>query len=188
MELRLSCYLVLLSIDSKTRQQDSHSSVTWPISTWESHSTKSKGTGNFKHHNARVISLECFPKFRHTRDGGMSFASSKPDLISMEIFIMLSFLWYTVECYYDAVHYNMILHISLQELRQNINQKLNPLKTSYTLPWRAIYWVSFMNIFAKIDRIITALHCIWTWLCPCEWNFIWTIPKDLFDDTWSAII
>ena len=30
-ELWLSCYLVLLSIDSKTRLQDRHSSVTWPI-------------------------------------------------------------------------------------------------------------------------------------------------------------
>ena len=30
-ELWLSCYLVLLSIDSKTRWQDSRSSVTWPI-------------------------------------------------------------------------------------------------------------------------------------------------------------
>ena len=30
-KLWLSCYLVLLSIDSKNRQQDSHSSVTWPI-------------------------------------------------------------------------------------------------------------------------------------------------------------
>ena len=30
-KLRLSCYLVLLSIDSKTRSQDSQSSVTWPI-------------------------------------------------------------------------------------------------------------------------------------------------------------
>ena len=29
-ELWLSCYLVLLSIDSKTRKQDNHSSVTWP--------------------------------------------------------------------------------------------------------------------------------------------------------------
>ena len=29
--LRLSCYLVLLSIDSKTRWQDSRSFVTWPI-------------------------------------------------------------------------------------------------------------------------------------------------------------
>ena len=31
MELWLSCYLVLLSIESKTRQQDSHSSMAWPI-------------------------------------------------------------------------------------------------------------------------------------------------------------
>ena len=30
-ELWLSCYLVLLSIDSKTRWEDSHSSVTLPI-------------------------------------------------------------------------------------------------------------------------------------------------------------
>ena len=30
-KLWLSCYLVLLSIDSKTRQQDSRSFVTWPI-------------------------------------------------------------------------------------------------------------------------------------------------------------
>ena len=30
-KLRLSCYLVLLSNDSKTRWQDSHSFVTWPI-------------------------------------------------------------------------------------------------------------------------------------------------------------
>ena len=30
-KLRLSCYLVLLSIDSKTRLQDSHSFGTWPI-------------------------------------------------------------------------------------------------------------------------------------------------------------
>ena len=30
-KLPLSCYLVLLSIDSKTRKQDSHSVVTWPI-------------------------------------------------------------------------------------------------------------------------------------------------------------
>ena len=32
-KLWLSCYLVLLSIDSKTRQQDSHSFATWPIYT-----------------------------------------------------------------------------------------------------------------------------------------------------------
>ena len=31
-KLQLSCYLVLLSIDSKTREQDSRSFVTWPIS------------------------------------------------------------------------------------------------------------------------------------------------------------
>ena len=34
MELQLSCYLVLPSIDGKTRWQDSHSFVTSPISIW----------------------------------------------------------------------------------------------------------------------------------------------------------
>ena len=31
MEVRLSCYLVLLSNDSKTRLQDSRTSMTWPV-------------------------------------------------------------------------------------------------------------------------------------------------------------
>ena len=30
-ELQLSCYLVLLSADSKTRKQDNRTFVTWPI-------------------------------------------------------------------------------------------------------------------------------------------------------------
>ena len=36
---------------------------------------------------------------------------------------------HTVECRYNAVQYNIVLHTSLQEVRQNINQKLNPQKT-----------------------------------------------------------
>ena len=34
MEVRLSCYLVLLSTDSKTRSQDNHTSVNQPIYHW----------------------------------------------------------------------------------------------------------------------------------------------------------
>ena len=36
---------------------------------------------------------------------------------------------YTVECHYYMVHYNKILLTSLQKLRQNIKQRLNPQKT-----------------------------------------------------------
>ena len=45
------------------------------------------------------------------------FLSSK----SLKVFTYI----YTVECYYNAVQYNKILHTSLQGLRQNINQRLN---------------------------------------------------------------
>ena len=65
----------------------------------------------------------------------------------------------TVKCCYNAVWYNMILDTSLQELRQNINHRLNPKKTPHTSPWRARYGVSFVNILEKIDRLITTLHC-----------------------------
>ena len=54
---------------------------------------------------------------------------------------------YTVECRYNAVLYNMILHTSLQELRQGINQSPNQQKTTYTSPWWVSYRVSFVNIF-----------------------------------------
>ena len=52
----------------------------------------------------------------------------------------------------------MILHTSLQELRQNINQRLSPKKTPHTLPWRVSYGVSFMNLLEKIDHVIMAMH------------------------------
>ena len=37
----------------------------------------------------------------------------------------------TIECRYNAVQYSTILHTSLQELNQNINQRLNPQKTPH---------------------------------------------------------
>ena len=51
----------------------------------------------------------------------------------------LNFLIQTVKCHYNAVQYNMILHEPLQELRQNINQRLSFEKKPYTSP----YWVSY---------------------------------------------
>ena len=70
---------------------------------------------------------------------------------------------HTVEYRYNAVQINMALHTSLQEVRQNINQRLNAQKTNTspfnTSPWRASYGVSPGNILEKIDRVITELHC-----------------------------
>ena len=63
---------------------------------------------------------------------------------------------YTVECRYNAVKYSKILHKLLQELGQNISQMLNPQKTPHSSPVRA----SFVNIWEKIDRVITTPHCI----------------------------
>ena len=41
---------------------------------------------------------------------------------------------YTVECRYNAVWYCKILHDQLQEMRQNVNQTLDPQKTPHTSP------------------------------------------------------
>ena len=40
----------------------------------------------------------------------------------------------TVKCRYNAVQHCEILHKWLQELRQNINQMLDPQQTPHTLP------------------------------------------------------
>ena len=51
-------------------------------------------------------------------------------------------------------------------------------KAPHTSPWRASYGVSFVDIFDKIDRVITASHCIWvtqpTWVNISAWmrNYI----------------
>ena len=58
----------------------------------------------------------------------------------------------TVECRYNAVHYNMILHASLQWLRQNIHQRFTSKRHPISHPL-----VSFVRILEKFDRVITAL-------------------------------
>ena len=55
---------------------------------------------------------------------------------------------HTVECRYNAVQYDMILHTSLQEQRQNIRAPQS-------------YGVSFVNMSKKFDPAKTAPHCIW---------------------------
>ena len=55
----------------------------------------------------------------------------------------MNIIWMnTVEYRYNVVQYNKILHKCLQELRQNINQMLDP------------------RFLEKIDRVITAPRCI----------------------------
>ena len=52
-----------------------------------------------------------------------------------------------------------IIHSSAVITRFKINQMLYSQKAPHTSPWRASYGVSFVDIFEKIDRVITAPHC-----------------------------
>ena len=56
--------------------------------------------------------------------------------------------------------YFMILHTSLQELRENINQSMNPQKTPHTSPWWTSCGVFCMKNLEKIGHFILAPHCI----------------------------
>ena len=68
--------------------------------------------------------------------------------------------WYTVECHYNAVQYFMILHTTILWQEQNWNQISKSQKTPHTSPLRARGGMSFPRILGKIDRAITAPHCI----------------------------
>ena len=63
-----------------------------------------------------------------------------------QVRVRFSVTWCTVEYCYDAVQYNMVLHTPLLEVRQYINQRLNPQKTPHT---SAVYDVSFVDILEK---------------------------------------
>ena len=65
-----------------------------------------------------------------------------------------------VECRYNEVQHNMILHMVRQWLRQNMYQRLYSQKTPHILPSQVRYGVSFMRIRVKIDCVITAPHCV----------------------------
>ena len=82
--------------------------------------------------------------------------------------------WYcTHHCRCKEVQYNMILHTSLQLLRQSINQSLNPQKTPHISPYRASYGVYFVGIWEKIDSIIRAPHCVILWAMLKNVQVIW---------------
>ena len=65
---------------------------------------------------------------------------------------------------YNVVQNNMTLHTSVHWMGQNIDQSLNSQKTCHSSPVRSSYKVSFMRIFLKTDRVMTAPHCI----CECS--------------------
>ena len=65
---------------------------------------------------------------------------------------------YAVGCRYNAVQYYMILHIPLQWLGQNTNKSLNTQIIPHS-NGRAMG--CFFRILEKIDRVITAPHCIY---------------------------
>ena len=68
---------------------------------------------------------------------------------------------YAVEHCYSVVQRNMILHMVLQWLRQNMHQSLYSQKTHHTSPLQVSYGVSFVRIWVKIDCVIRAPHCPW---------------------------
>ena len=61
----------------------------------------------------------------------------------------------TVECRYNRVQNNMIMHTSLQWPRQNINQSLHSQKTPHLSPSQVSYRVSLVRILENIDHVMT---------------------------------
>ena len=57
--------------------------------------------------------------------------SVNPSVENDDIMVYV-FNGYTVRWHYNALQYDMILHISLQLPRQNINQSFNPQKIPHT--------------------------------------------------------
>ena len=77
-----------------------------------------------------------------------------------DLFEMYLIIGNSIELSAVIMRSNIIWYCALQELRENMNQKLNPQKTPHTSPWQASYGVSIMNILEKIGHVILALHCI----------------------------
>ena len=70
--------------------------------------------------------------------------------------------WPTVRCHYKTVQFITILHIALlKTVADSVSDFRITTDTSY-LASRASYGVSFVKILEKINRVITAPHCIYT--------------------------
>ena len=68
--------------------------------------------------------------------------------------------WDRVERRNNEVQYNMVLHTSLQELRQSIRVKTHK-RHPIPCPNRRAMGVSFVKMMKKFDRIIKVPHCTW---------------------------
>ena len=81
----------------------------------------------------------------HTQDKSFSYW--------YHIMLILAYilLYHTVQCRYNAVQYDKILHKLLEELKQNINQMLDTHETPHI-------W-SLMSYLEKSDRGISGVHC-----------------------------
>ena len=65
----------------------------------------------------------------------------------------------TVECCYNMVRYDMLLHTVLQLLKHNTNPRLNSLKTPHISPSRASYGRLLWGCWRK-STVVMAPHCI----------------------------
>ena len=114
----------------------------------------------------------------HCHCGNDSMAEA-PVKQSWKAWLNISLQCYTVECRYNAIQYNMIFHTPLHWLTQNINQALHSQKTLHISPSWASYGVSIVMIWEKIDRIITAPHCINWWYNHYKHNTLCTFHGPL---------
>ena len=81
------------------------------------------------------------------------------NIAEYEIFETQPFL-NTVECRYNTVQLLMIPFMALRWQEQNLYQTSNSQQTPLGSPSRASYGVSIVRILEKIDRVLTAPHCI----------------------------
>ena len=68
---------------------------------------------------------------------------------------------YAVECRYNAVQWSIILHTKVQLLMKSISHSSNPQNNIPYLALTGELWGEFVRIWERIDRVITAPHCIW---------------------------
>ena len=68
--------------------------------------------------------------------------------------------WHKVGCRYHAVKYNTTLHTTLQWLKSNLHQNWIHKRHLIPHPNGPATGCLFLKTFEKIDRVLTALHCI----------------------------
>ena len=113
-----------------------------------------------KHSKAKTVciflGIYCIPHPYKMASLASSLGAAAWDYL-VQYFVAINGKTNTVECRYNATHYDMILHTSLQFPRHHINQCVNPHKTSHRSLQRVSHGVSFLMIVREIDRVMTAL-------------------------------